>query len=103
MAGAELTCANTLLVAVPKERRRPEAGVDRAIRDVLSLDLGRADDRTVAELIHHHPSFRRSGGPAAWIRRLRQLRREMPERVTDLEAIAVHAMSCPPGPSDSDR
>ncbi|GAB7052383.1 hypothetical protein [Catenuloplanes indicus] len=103
MASAGSVCVNDRLAGIPKELRRPAAGVDRAVREALSLALGGAADRTVAELIHRHDSFRRPGGPAAWIRRLRQLRQEMPDRVDDLEALAVHAMSCPLGRSDSDR
>lgn len=102
MAGAGLTCMSDLVVAIPQERRR-EAGVDRAVREVLALTLRGVDDHVVAGLIRRHASFRRPGGRTAWIRRLGRLRQEMPDRLADLEALAMHAMNCSSAPSDSDH
>ncbi|MFI5838803.1 hypothetical protein ACIA8K_03680 [Catenuloplanes sp. NPDC051500] len=79
----------TVEAASPGER-----DIEHAVRGVLRVKLRGADTHEVAGLVHGHVTFRRPGGPAAWIRCLSDLRRELPQHTDDLEQLAVHAMSC---------
>ncbi|MDP9796129.1 hypothetical protein J2S43_004641 [Catenuloplanes nepalensis] len=98
------TCVDGRWLAAPRMRIRRARGpaaasagrADPAALDVLGLCRRGAGVAEVAEMIRDHESCRGPGGRAAWIRRLRQLGREAPERTTDLERIAVRLMACAP-------
>lgn len=81
-------------LAVIKAVPTCDGGVERAVLEVLRLQLRGADPRVVGDLIRGHRTYLRPGGPAAWIRCLRRLQRDLPQCTGDLERLAVHAMTC---------